>query len=229
MKRVCKIFLAVDQIVSYSNDKAAIETHSILADETSYLVSMGLFAFFVVDTNKITVFTREKIVRRMKKRRESSLGGVNGAAPADTIVEPPPKEFSNFVKYRQVDMRMWIAPRENGTASPAVAFEYDASKNLLVFAFEDGSVKIIACNFLSEVEHSRNAKLLCDFSAHTTNIRSLTLLSFTTCHGDAYMIEFISVGVNNELRHWAVRASSQEGECIPEQMGVKMHNFFENI
>jgi len=228
-KRTCKIFLTVDQIVSYA-EKPGLEMHSILANETMFLTSIGILGFFVIDLRSAIVFTREIILRRqVKKRRDSTHGQaatVTGETVPEGVPEPPPREFSNFVRFRTVDMNMWIAPRENGTASPPVAFEYVPNKSLQIFAFEDGSIKVISCDFLSEEEHKRNAKLICDFSAHSSSIRSLSALNFISCFGGAYLLEFISIGLDNEIRHWGIRQRSKSDNYIADRMGVNFSKCF---
>jgi hypothetical protein len=214
----------------------SIENHSVLAESVVTLGFISILAFYVIDTNNIFVFTREKIIRRQRsqrKRRETGIAAVAAAASAAAsgskeAVDPPPKDYSNFVNYRKIDVFKWIAPRENGTSSPPVAVVRVARNHCLIFAFEDGSVKVIQCDFISENEHQRSARLLCDFVAHPVCIVELAALDWLTCHGDAHLLEFVSTGSDNELRHWAVKTQSYTSADIfgPEFMGVSFLSLF---
>ena len=126
--------------------------------------------------------------------------------PDDSNEITTPKEYTDFVKSRTVDLSQWIKPGENGTSAPAVVYT-KVGMDMHCFAFTDGSVKVIRCELLSEEEHKRQAVLLCDFVAHPdSEILSVSPFPWTSVRA-VYLLEILTSGKDHRIRHFGIRAN----------------------
>ena len=208
-KRRCSIFFKVDEIITR-------EWNCPL-----FIDVLDHFVFFLVNESEAIVFAREKMVVRRKTRRQEKKELEQGQGTPGTPGTPA-KLYSDFARVRGVPLAHWIAPRENGTASPPSGMVYMKEHHCMIYSFVDGSVKVIRCDFLAVDEHNRNAQLLCDFTAHSSSEMCTVIpLPWSTVYGEAYYIEFLTFGSDNVVKHWGLRRQMDEAlELVADNLGV---------
>lgn len=155
----------------------------------------------MIDTVTVHVYLREPMkIRASRRKKRDALNH-----ESDGILDIP-KPFTEFIRVRQIDFSKWISPGENGTSSPP-CFYSCVNKNLLVFGFVDGTIRVIKCCIISDEEYERIPILITEFFAHVDcTILSIVPVLWSTVHGGAYFAEFLSVGRNHEIAHWGLRS-----------------------